>query len=283
MECNGIREIWCAVASIFRIPLPIIRTTLRSISWLNTHSQFTRISLEQGHQYNTTMDDSLSLTSAFLIGLLGSVHCVGMCGGIVNALSFAMPEEKRGIHQAAPILLLYNLGRISSYCLAGALLGSIGWWLLTSGKQAGPALRLLAGLMMIAMGLYLAGWWRGLTYLERLGGYLWKYLQPIGKRLMPVTKPWQALLLGALWGWLPCGLVYSTLTLSISAADWRYSTLIMLSFGLGTLPTMLLTGVLAHRVRAWAQKSVVRNAAALLVMGFGVWTIAWVIYHRIPA
>jgi hypothetical protein len=176
---------------------------------------------------------------------------------------------------------LYNLGRIFSYCLAGALLGAIGWWLFIAGKQAGPALRLLAGFMMIAMGLYLAGWWRGLVYLEKLGGYVWKYLQPVGKRLMPVTKPWQALLLGSLWGWLPCGLVYSTLTLSISAADWRYSTLIMLSFGLGTLPVMLLTGVFAHRVRGWVQKTMVRNIAALLVIGFGVWTIAWVVYHGV--
>jgi hypothetical protein len=227
------------------------------------------------------MNDPLSLTSAFVIGLLGSAHCVGMCGGIVNALSFALPEEKRGFRQAAPILLLYNAGRIFSYCLAGALLGAIGWWLFSTGKQAGPALRVFAGLMMIAMGLYLAGWWRGLVYLEKLGGYVWKYIQPIGNKLMPVRKPWQALLLGTLWGWLPCGLVYSTLTLSVSAADWRYSTLIMLSFGLGTLPRMLLTGAFAHQVRGWVQKRAVRNVAALLVIGFGVWTIAWVVYSRI--
>jgi hypothetical protein len=229
------------------------------------------------------MNDPLSLTSAFLIGLLGSAHCMGMCGGIMNALSFALPPEKRGIRQAALILLLYNLGRIFSYCLAGAFLGAIGFWLLSTGKQAGPALRLFAGFMMIAMGLYLAGWWRGLAHLEKTGGYLWKYIQPFGNRLIPVTTPWQALLLGALWGWLPCGLVYSTLTLSVSAANWQYSTLIMLCFGLGTMPVMLLTGAFAHQVKAWIQKRSVRNLAALLVIGFGVWTIAWVVYHRILA
>ncbi|WP_455212621.1 sulfite exporter TauE/SafE family protein [Kaarinaea lacus] len=227
------------------------------------------------------MNDPLSLTSAFLIGLLGSAHCVGMCGGIMNALSMALPAEKQGIRQAIPILLLYNLGRIFSYCLAGAFLGAIGFWLLSTGKQAGPALRLFAGMMMIAMGLYLSGWWRGLVYLEKLGGYLWKYLQPAGNRLMPVSKPWQALLLGIVWGWLPCGLVYSTLTLSVSAADWRYSTLIMLSFGLGTLPAMLLTGTFSHQVKNWMQRRSVRNIAALLIIGFGVWTIAWVVYHRL--
>lgn len=227
------------------------------------------------------MTDPLSLTSAFFIGLLGSAHCFGMCGGIVNALSMALPENKRRVTQALPILLLYNIGRIISYCLAGALLGAIGWWLFTTGKQAGPALRVFAGVMMIAMGLYLAGWWRGLVYLEKVGGYLWKYLQPIGNRLIPVRSPWQALLLGFVWGWLPCGLVYSTLTLSISAADWRYSTLIMLSFGLGTLPALLFTGALAHKLRFWIQSQVVRNVAGLLVMGFGMWTVAWVVYHRL--
>lgn len=227
------------------------------------------------------MNDPVSLTSAFIIGLLGSAHCVGMCGGIMNALSFALPPEKQGFRRALPILLFYNLGRIFSYCLAGAFLGAIGWWLFSTGKLAGPALRLFAGFMMIAMGLYLGGWWRGLVHLEKMGGYLWRYLQPWGNRLMPVSKPWQALLLGALWGWLPCGLVYSTLTLSISAANWQYSSLVMLSFGLGTMPVMLLTGAFAHQVKDWIQKRSVRNIAALLVIGFGVWTIASVLYPRI--
>jgi sulfite exporter TauE/SafE len=227
------------------------------------------------------MNDPLSYTAAFLIGLLGSAHCVGMCGGIMNALSFAVPAEQRNVHHTTLILLLYNVGRIFSYSVAGALLGAIGFWLLSTGKQAGPALHVFAGFMMIAMGLYLAGWWRGLVHLEKLGGYLWKYLQPIGARLMPVTRPWQALLLGSIWGWLPCGLVYSTLTLSVSAANWQYSAVIMLSFGLGTLPAMLLTGAFAHQVKVWIQKRSVRNIAAALVIGFGIWTIAWVVYHRV--
>ncbi|WP_455205661.1 sulfite exporter TauE/SafE family protein, partial [Kaarinaea lacus] len=146
-----------------------------------------------------------------------------------------------------------------------------------------PALRLFAGLMMVAMGLYLAGWWRGLVYVEKLGGYVWKYLQPIGNHLMPVTHAWQALLLGVIWGWLPCGLVYSTLTLSATAAHWQQSSLIMFSFGLGTLPVMLLTGAFAHQVKTWIQKRSVRNVAAVLVIGFGVWTIGWVVYHKIAA
>jgi hypothetical protein len=225
------------------------------------------------------MIDSISFGSAFVIGLLGSAHCVGMCGGIMNALSFAIPETQRRPAQALPTLLLYNLGRIFSYGVAGALIGALGGWLMTHAAPLGPTLRVIAGLMLIAMGLYLAGWWRGLVHLERAGAHLWKYLQPIGNRLMPVTHPWQALLLGTVWGWLPCGLVYSTLVLAAAAASWQQSALIMVGFGLGTLPVMLLTGAFAHRMKVWIQRAAVRNVAALLMIVFGIWTLAWPLAH----
>ncbi len=226
------------------------------------------------------IDEPLTYTAAFVVGLLGGAHCIGMCGGIMNALSFAIPEQQRTIRQVTPILLLYNIGRIFSYTLAGAIVGLLGGYLQQMGSQVGPALRIFAGLMLVAMGLYLAGWWRGLIHLEKLGGYLWKYLQPIGNRLMPVTKPQQAIVLGLIWGWLPCGLVYSALTWSATSMHWQQSALIMFCFGAGTLPAMILTGAFAHQVKMWIQKSSVRNIAALLVIGFGIWTMAWVFYHR---
>lgn len=197
----------------------------------------------------------------------------------MNALSFAIPEQQRNTRKVTPILFLYNLGRILSYTIAGAIVGLLGGYLQQTGSEIGPTMRIIAGLMLIAMGLYLAGWWRGLTYLEKLGGYLWKYLQPIGNRLMPVTKPPQAMLLGFIWGWLPCGLVYSTLTWSATSTNWQQSALIMFCFGLGTLPAMLLTGAFAHQVKVWVQKTSVRNIAALLVIGFGIWTMGWTLYH----
>jgi sulfite exporter TauE/SafE len=225
------------------------------------------------------MTDPISLSSAFIIGLLGGAHCIGMCGGIMNALSFAIPEQQRRPRQVLPILLLYNLGRIVSYGLAGALMGALGAWLMTHAAPLGPTLRIIAGLMLVAMGLYLAGWWRGLVYVEQAGTRLWKHLQPLGNRLMPVTRPGQALLLGALWGWLPCGLVYSTLTLAATAASWQQSALIMVSFGLGTLPVMLLSGAFAHRLKRWMQQAAVRHAAALLIIVFGLWTLLWPLLH----
>lgn len=209
--------------------------------------------------------------AAFVLGILGGMHCLGMCGGIVNALVFAGGEDRP---VRTGVLLLYNLGRIGSYTLAGALIGGLG--LLLQGPDAlfGPGLRIFAGLMMIAMGLYLGGWWRGLVLLEQLGNKLvWRHLQPYASRLMPGHGAGSALMLGMLWGWLPCGLVYSTLTLAGSLADWRQSALVMAAFGAGTLPVMLLTGLLAARVRAWLRESAVRWSAAILIIGFGVWTL----------
>ncbi len=224
-------------------------------------------------------DPTITLTSAFIIGLLGGAHCIGMCGGVMNALSFAMPDAQRKPRSALPTLLLYNVGRIFSYSIAGALVGGLGMLLQGPIGILGPGLRIFAGLMLIAMGLYLAGWWRGLVHGERLGGHVWKRLQPLGNRLMPVTRPSQALMLGALWGWLPCGLTYSTLTLAISTGSWHQAALVMASFGLGTLPVMLASGVFAHQLKGWVQNKMVRSIAGIMVMAFGVWTIASPLSH----
>ena len=225
-------------------------------------------------------DPVITITSAFIIGLLGGVHCIGMCGGIMNALSFAMPNQPQSKSRSSLTLVLYNLGRVFSYTLAGAMIGGLGMLLQGPAGILGPGLRIFAGLMMIAMGLYLAGWWRGLVHLESLGNHvLWRHVQPITNKLMPVTKSWQALLLGILWGWLPCGLVYSTLTLAGAIGQWQQSALIMSSFGLGTIPMMLLTGAFAAQFKNWIQKSAVRSIAALLVIAFGIWTMAPPLIH----
>jgi uncharacterized protein len=152
--------------------------------------------------------------TAFLAGLLGGVHCVGMCGGIVGAITFGLPREAQsdGLRLFA-FHALYNLGRIFSYTLAGALMGGLGalliqWMPL---QQAQQGLLLVAGAFMILLGLYLGGWWKILGRVERLGERVWRRLEPLGRRLLPVRTPGQALGVGALWGWLPCGLVYTML------------------------------------------------------------------------
>ena len=210
----------------------------------------------------------LSLMSAFLVGLLGGGHCVGMCGGIVGAVSMHLPQSK----SKAPFLLAYNAGRILSYTLAGAIAGLVGassFFL----NHVLPIQHLLYGissLMLISLGLYLAGIWHGVTYLESAGKAIWKTLQPYSKRYIPVQNFRQAFILGGLWGWLPCGLVYSVLIAAIAMGSAVSGGLLMLAFGLGTLPTLLTMGMAAVRLKTVLQNIWVRRASGLLVLGFGV-------------
>ena len=201
------------------------------------------------------MPIDVSLLSAFLVGLLGGVHCVGMCGGIVGALSLGLPEQLRTGPARWRYLVAYNLARISSYTVAGALLGGIGWmaanWSGVHQLQLG--LHILAALFMVALGLYLGGWWQGLVRLERMGGLIWKRLEPLGRRCLPVRTAGQAFLLGLVWGWLPCGLVYSVLVWSISTGDPLYGAALLFSFGLGTLPNLLAMGAAAAGLSAGAR------------------------------
>ncbi len=214
--------------------------------------------------------------AAFLVGLLGGVHCVGMCGGIVGALSFGLPEQTRGRFSALlPYLINYNLGRLISYTIAGALLGGVGALAanLVTLHEAQSVLQIIAGLFMIAMGLYLGGWWFGMNKLERLGGKLWRFIEPFGRRLLPVQKPSQALVMGLVWGWLPCGLVYSALIWAISAGSAVKGGLLLLCFGLGTLPNLLAMGIFAGKLTALLRRPGVMHLAGALVILIGVFTI----------
>ena len=220
------------------------------------------------------------LISALILGLLGGGHCLGMCGGLMGALTLAIPPEQRG--RRLQLLLAYNLGRILSYATAGLLFGLAGWAVASS--PAAMLLRIVAGLLLISMGLYLGGWWSGLTRIEAIGRGLWRHIQPVASRLLPVSSLPRALLLGALWGWLPCGLVYSTLLWAASQGDALDSSLLMLAFGLGTWPVLLATGMAAERLTALLRRRGVRMAGGLLVVLFGLWTLpgphqAWLMGH----
>jgi sulfite exporter TauE/SafE len=209
------------------------------------------------------------LGSALVLGLLGGGHCLGMCGGLMGALTLAIPPEQRG--RRLRLLLAYNLGRILSYAAAGLLLGLAGVAVASSPLATG--LRVVAALLLIAMGLYLAGWWSGLTRIEALGRGLWRHVQPLATRLLPVSSLPRALLLGALWGWLPCGLVYSTLLWAASQGDALHSAALMLAFGVGTWPVLLATGLAAERVGSVLRNRSVRMAGGVMVMLFGLWTL----------
>mgnify|MGYP000409793071 CR=1 FL=1 len=220
--------------------------------------------------------DELSLITAFMLGLLGSSHCLGMCGGISAALG--MSNQSTTKVQQLGRLIAYNGGRISTYGLIGALAGFIGSQL-TIVPEVGIILRGIAGLLLIAMGLYVAGWWFGLTKIEQLGAKLWRHIQPLTRSLLPITGPSQALKLGLLWGLLPCGLVYSTLSWALAAADWQHSALLMIFFGLGTSPAMLATGFASQQVLSLLKKRGARMLAGSLIIAMGAVTLWTPISH----
>jgi hypothetical protein len=211
----------------------------------------------------------LTFGTAIVVGLLSSSHCIGMCGGIVAALNPAVSGDLGARPQSLFLYhLLYNLGRLASYILVGLAAGALGGEMLAN-SAAG---KLLAAAFMIALGLYLANWWRGLALLEKAGQLLWRRIQPLTRKLLPVRNPRQALLLGLLWGWLPCGLVYAVVAWSLTAGSALEGALLMLGFGIGTLPAMLVAGNAMHYLRHWVRSQAVRTVAGVTIIAFGVYS-----------
>mgnify|MGYP001139555860 FL=1 len=217
-----------------------------------------------------------SLVAVLLVGLLGGVHCLGMCGSIVGIFTTQVPKEKA----RWPFHLAYSGGRIASYVVAGALVGAVGQAGLLM-RDAVPVQHLLfalSSLMLILLGLYLAGVWGAVRRLEQLGSGLWRRLQPLTTRLLPVNSVPRALGLGVLWGWLPCGLVYSVLITALASGGIMQGALVMLAFGLGTLPNLLAIGLFWESLRGWVQSPRVRLGAGVLVTAFGVYGLVKVGY-----
>jgi len=222
------------------------------------------------------LHNPLTYTAAFTIGLLGAGHCFGMCGGIVNSLSMAAASGKSKQKTSfVTIHLSYNLGRLTSYTLIGFLTGLLGWILAKNGV-INYGLRTIAGLIMITTGLYIASFWNGLLKLEAMGQYLWRYIQPVAQKFIPVTNHFQALSLGMLWGWLPCGLIYSTAIWASTAGSPDQSALLMLSFGIGTLPALLSTGLAAQKLASFIKNRNIKRISGIFLILFGIWTFPFV-------
>ena len=210
------------------------------------------------------------LLASLGMGLFGSLHCLGMCGGLMAALSFGIPAQSSRL----PLMLLASGGRIISYGLMGALAGA-----LLQSLAIGPWPRLVAAVLLILTGLYLAGWWNLLTRLEALGAGLWRRLEPLRKRCLPIDSSPKALGFGLLWGALPCGLVYSALTYTATAAPSSehlpqalVAALGMLAFGLGTSPAVLIGGAFAGELKTWLQKPFLKPLLGVCYIAFGIWT-----------
>ncbi|WP_417544319.1 sulfite exporter TauE/SafE family protein [Marinobacter sp.] len=215
----------------------------------------------------------LSYPSAFLIGSLGSTHCLGMCGGISASLSMALPVGKGFRLRQSLLLLAFNSGRIASYALIATLVAILSTSAANQWAELGLVLRSIAGFLLIFMGLSMGQWWQGIRYVERIGAPLWRRLSPITRRLLPVNNAGQALALGALWGWLPCGLVYSTLGWAALQPTVGSAALTMMFFGLGTLPSMLATGYAASWINGLKSNQLFRKFTGALLILFGLWTL----------
>ncbi|MEP1870785.1 MAG: sulfite exporter TauE/SafE family protein [Paraglaciecola sp.] len=208
--------------------------------------------------------NDLSFLSALIIGLAGGIHCVGMCGGIVGAFSYAIPKGASTQLYA----ITYNIGRVTSYTVAGALTGWLGQMVSQQVDQGIVILQFLSSVFLVILALYIAGWWQGLTKVEAIGSLFWKVLRPWSKKILPFKSPLQALPYGAIWGWLPCGLVYSVLTWSLASGSAINGAKIMLGFGLGTLPIMFLMALGFERSKTYLQLPVTKKVIGILLLMF---------------
>lgn len=204
------------------------------------------------------------LAAAATLGLAGSAHCIGMCGGIAAA-----GGTGRGALQG----ILFNLGRLAGYVILGAGVGALVGAAL-GGLPVRPfaiGLRLLAALLMLVLGLTLLTG-RDLLALERLGAAVWQHLRPLAGRSLALPAGIRLAVLGILWGFLPCGLVYSALSLAAASGSAVSGSLAMLAFGIGTLPAMLAVSLAGGAITRRFAGLRTRRLAGVLMIGFAVWT-----------
>jgi sulfite exporter TauE/SafE len=204
--------------------------------------------------------------AALAAGLLGGVHCVGMCGGIAAALSAgskgALPRR----------IAAFNLGRIGSYAIAGAFAGALGGLAQAAGPEAAlrTVLFVAAQVMVILIGLYVAGWSGAILRLERAGAALWRRIEPLRRRFFPIDSDPRALGAGAVWGWIPCGLVYGMLPLAAVAGGPLQGAGVMAAFGLGTLPSLVAVGAAGGGLAGVRRDPRVRRLAGFAIVAVGL-------------
>lgn len=213
------------------------------------------------------------ITALFMMGLLGSPHCLGMCGGIVTAFGLSLGQvsaaRKKGL------IATYHFGRLCSYMALGALASGFGSALLQPFAMS-KLPRIMLGLALMLVALMLLGL-PILNRLERVGARLWQVMAPLRQKVFPLTTFPKALRAGLLWGLLPCGLVYGAILLALSISLSNNTTLAvlgMLAFGVGTLPML----VFAQGVVLWLQRTIrrfaLRKVSGTILLLSGVSVIA---------
>ncbi len=220
------------------------------------------------------------LSAALLAGLLGSAHCLGMCGGISGL--FAVNAGVASLRQQLPFAVTYNLGRITSYAVLGIIVGAVGSVIVKATPSLAIGIRLFSGIVIILVGLKVAFDLRLLNVIERMGGTLWSRISPAAQKLVPVTSLPKAFGLGLVWGWLPCGLVYSVLMIAATSAQPAAGAATMVAFGVGTMPAMVLTGLGAARLSELMRRKGTRIGLGLLIVAMGLVTIAMPLGRLLP-
>ncbi|WP_372017991.1 sulfite exporter TauE/SafE family protein [Pseudoxanthomonas sp. 10H] len=223
--------------------------------------------------------DLPTLLAAALAGVLGGLHCAVMCGGIAAGFPAMAPGRALAVAWQA------NVGRIGGYVLAGALAGGLGGGLLRVLRIDAlvVGVRIAAGVALVLVALRLLDRGGRLDLLARPGVRAWRRLQPLHRRLLPADRAWRRVALGALWGWMPCGLSLGLLTVAWLQASAGGGAMVMAAFGLGTLPVMLPLTWSGARMNRWLQRPRLRLALGGVVLGAGLLTIAAPWLMQVPA
>ncbi|MBF1286202.1 sulfite exporter TauE/SafE family protein [Neisseria sicca] len=218
------------------------------------------------------MNYDITFFTLFLLGFFSGTHCVGMCGGLSSAFALQLPPHLNRLG----LIVLLNLGRISSYVLIGLIVGLVGQIgiSLDDTRWLQNGLYVAANVLLLLLGLYLAGLSTAATQIERIGRPIWKRLNPILNRLLPIKSVPACFGVGMLWGWLPCGLVYSASLYALGSGNAVQGGLYMLAFALGTLPNLLAMGIFAAQLKTLLQRRAIRLCAGLLVAGWAIFRLA---------
>lgn len=224
----------------------------------------------------------MTILAVFLLGLLGGLHCAGMCGGLVTAMTYRPPmpraTEVIRLHAVSPTTgpdtrpLFINAGRIMSYTMIGAVAGAAGStaWVLENVLPVQRSLFMLSSALMLLIGFWLLGLRGPLAIAERVGQRFWKHIQPFAARRFTARQPGELMLAGAVWGFVPCGMVYMVLLAALSAGNALDGAMLMAAFGLGTLPNLLLIGAGSQWLSRLGGATGIRRVIASMIILLGL-------------
>ena len=211
----------------------------------------------------------MSIITVAFLGSLG--HCVGMCGGFVIAYTTAKVDPHRGKLWGGIAHLAYNLGRITSYMIIGAIFGYLGSIMLIS-KTLHGSLYVVVGLFMVLMGVSLSGNLRFLTSIEaNLTKY--QFFRSLFSRLIHSKSLASFFFLGMLNGFLPCGLVYFFAASAAATGSPFWGAVVMAVFGLSTVPVMFGLGTVAGFLKSSSFRLLMIKLASLIIIIYGVYLL----------